>query len=239
MMIFEIYSGRIDTLDKKEKGRNVTVYFIFTGKICFRFIYFFVCSFFLILGYSKSLDGLFTNHLILRFILFLMVGFGSISCYSIRYMVLIMNLMKSENSKKFEIYSSLVCLLSLIWLAACLFFLRLILRSSLFSCGLILIDLFMHEIPEEMRKGGFFLVWFLVMIEVVWYQMIGYLAYYGVYTRVHLEEPPLLLYYVLPDIILLIFMLITFFWAWRPKKKRTAPKPVAAGQVTDGVSVQG
>ena len=109
--------------------------------------------------------------------------------------------------------------LSLVWLVFCYYFYRLVLRSSFFYCGLVLVDLFAHEIPEVVKKRGFWLAWLVAMSEVIFIQIFGYLVYYYFYGTVHLEAPPLLLYYVMPDTVLVVLMLLAFYLAFELKNK--------------------
>ena len=112
---------------------------------------------------------------------------------------------------KSQAYKWLMFVLCFAWVVAVWFYFRLILRTAFFYSALVLLDLvFIKEFEEKFVKKPALLTWLLLMGEVAATQFFIYSVYLFIYGKFHLEAPPLLLYYIIPDLILALLMLIPF-----------------------------
>ena len=135
------------------------------------------------------------------------------------------SLSERKNIKK-NCYFMLTVFLNVGWVLSALVYYRIILRTLFFYSALILLDLFFFmEVPKKLKLKSPVKAWLVVMAEGIIPQFFIYATYLFMYGKVHLEVPPLLLYYILPDLALMILMFLAFCKRFgKPAKKRIAPR---------------
>ena len=236
LLLFEVFSQREEYFTNKNKEIKIPRNNVFPGTFIFRLVHFLAVFLILIMpDYHLEVKNLVVYNTY-RFFVFSLIFGRCLTCFYpfLNAAAIIKAIKDSKNQKKFiGYYLGSLSVLGLIWLVACYFFMRLILRSSFLYCGLVLIDLFVHEIPEKVKKRGFFLAWVVIMLEMVFIQILSYLGFFLVSYYFHFKIPVLLLFYIIPDAILTILMLPAFYLAWRFQDQKNAKKVVSPKKVID------